>query len=124
MAAEQNCVDLSFEADADMSANFLELVKVTSTGVVVCSTQGERADGVLKNKPGAANRAAQVTVLGRTKVYAGATITRGALITAGADGRAEVAASGDFVCGRALTGGADGEIIDILFIPSNGTALA
>lgn len=124
MAAEQSMICLSAEADADMTANYLELVKFTSTGVAVCSTQGERADGVLQNKPGAADRAATVCVLGRTKVYAGATIARGNLITAGADGRAEVAASGDFVCGRALTGGADGEIIDMLFIPSHGTASA
>ena len=124
MAIEEGMVCRTLSADGDLSASFLEFVKRTSTGVTVCSSQGEAAHGVLQNKPTAAGHAATVAVAGTVKVYAGATIAQGARITTGADGRAEVAATGDFVVGVARTGGADGEIISVELVPSLGAVSA
>lgn len=124
MAHEEGCVNLSFEASGDLTANYFEAVKLTSSGIAVCSSQGERAIGVLQNKPSVAGASATVAVSGKAKAYAGATIAVGDYVTPGADGRMEVVATGDFVLGQAVTAGADGEIITVMLMPSLGAASA
>ena len=89
----------------------------------MAASQGELCIGILQNKPDAAGKAASVCTFGVCKVYAGATITIGQNLTAGADGRAEVAASADFVIGQARSAGADGEVIT-MFVNPDPVALA
>ncbi|MBI4185310.1 MAG: DUF2190 family protein [Proteobacteria bacterium] len=74
--------------------------------------------GVLQNKPKATGRAASIAYLGPSKVVAGGTVTRGALLTCNGSGRAADAGSGDMVFGRALAAaGADGEVVPALVFP-------
>jgi len=118
MAWEESLVPITVEAAADLSAKQYYLGKITSTGVNVCSSQGEQADCVLYGKAAALGRAERCIIGGVAKVIAGAVIAKGAQITTGAAGKAETVGSGDWIFGRALeAAAADGDIIAVLVQP-------
>lgn len=110
MAFEEGIEFQSEPCYGDLSAKQFYLVKLGSTGIVVATAQGERVIGVLYNKPAATDRVAQVAVKGTARVIAGGTITKGAILTTTAAGKAETASSGDYVFGKARESAVDGDI--------------
>jgi len=90
----------SYVAETDLSALQYTFVKWgTEAGkVVACDTQGERAIGILMNKPAAGETADVALPGGGAKLKCDASIAIGGLITPGTDGLGEAAALGDYVC--------------------------
>jgi len=123
MAVENlgKCVTLT--AAADLSSYQYRFIKVDSSGYAALCGDGQDADGVLQNDPGAAGRAANVMVgVGITKITAGGTCTAGGDAASDANGRAVNAASGDYIKGvflESATGA--GQIIKMIFQPSKAT---
>ena len=67
--------------------------------------------GVLQNKPESGENAT-VTILGKTRIMAGGTITAGAGFTTTLSATATATASGDYELGRSITGVASGGIFE------------
>lgn len=117
MATEAILLNYTRKAASDLSASQYCFVKQAATGrVSVCSSSGENAFGVLQDTPTAIDRAANVCVLGVTKVVAGATVAIGSLVQTDASGRA-IDVAGGVVLGEAVSGGGVGEVISILLRP-------
>ena len=114
----------SFKAAADLSAKQHYLVKISAADTVaLCADPGDKAIGVLLNKPAAAGRAAQVQLRGVAKVVtdgtAGAGIAAGDAVGTDGDGKAIVKSTDkDRIIGHALEAStADGAIISVLLEP-------
>jgi hypothetical protein len=92
-------------AGEDLSAKQYHFVKVNSSGkIVACSSQGERALGILQNKP-LENEPAEVDRTGVSKLEMGGSATAvvgGDLITTDSAGKGMEAESGDYVAGVIL----------------------
>lgn len=117
MAVHGSVETRTFEADADLSANLYEIVRVTDGAQrinVASEAISTEIVGVLWNKPSAAGEFATVAWSGKGKVRAGAAVSStGVFLTTNGSGRAIQATSGDIVIGRAMsTAGGDGEIIE------------
>ncbi len=56
------------------------------------------------------------------KIFAGGSITQGALVTVDAYGKAVAASAGDTILGRALTGASSGDLITILIMHAGGAS--
>lgn len=117
MATELALFDHTFEAGADLSAKQFHFVKLNTSGqVVVCSGATDKPIGVLQNKPNATGKAAQVRIVGITKVSSDANLAAGDLIGTSADGQADAKTPGtdvtEFICGQVLfdTSGAAGDL--------------
>lgn len=121
MSVGNSQVHIPFRAGADLSAasNALKFVKVTGESEVGLAGAGEKAIGVLQNRP-QQGEGADVVVGGRTEVIAGAAVNDGDFVTSDAQGRAVAATAGATrVHGIALTTAtAAGQVIDILVIHS------
>lgn len=129
MSFNQNYVNISAPAGADLSAKQNYFVKINSSGAAVLAAAGEAAIGVLANKP-TSGQTASIQVSGVAKVLAGGTIAAGAQVAANADGKAVGATLGrtntsdaggatdaligSNVMGIALAGGVDGDVIPVL----------
>lgn len=102
----------SFVAGAAIAAN--RIVKFGASDVVV---QGAAATdyllGVADSDAGSGARV-DVVMTGSVEVVLGGTVTRGALLTTDANGKAVVAAAGNRVIGIALQSGVAGDIGDVL----------
>lgn len=112
----------SLVASADLSANQHLFVIVDSNGkVAVNSTAGGIVDGVLQNKPAAANRTAEVAALDGasvSKVYSGAVVTKGSRVQSDAAGKAIDAATTKYSCGKALEAASKADVlIPVLLVP-------
>lgn len=108
------------KANADLSAQQYQFVQLSAADTVSMASgpTGEANYGVLQNKPAAAGRAAEVTILGFTKVKASTAITANALITSNTSGKAVTSTSAQVVLGRALTAaGAENDIIEAFIHP-------
>jgi hypothetical protein len=120
MANENTVTVIGLPVAADYSTTgqylFVDIAATTGRAVLVAG-QGLNAYGVLQDNPSAAGRVGRVAIGGVMKVMSGDTITVGAQLCAGADGRAEIALVGDVVLGKAITGGVDGVIITMLWQP-------
>ena len=93
MAFEQPCFKLGvLQAASDLSAKQYYFAKVVSGGLDLAGA-GEAAIGVIQNKP-LLNEAVELTVLGVTKVVAGAAITKGVPIASDSAGKAKAAVLG------------------------------
>jgi hypothetical protein len=104
------------------SAQFLGVTISASRTVSVQTTIGGQIYGVLQNTPPAANEAADVGILGVSKVVAGASITAGAELMVDASGRfiTWVAGSGYFKVGQALeTTSAANNLLSVLLYSPN-----
>lgn len=125
MATTQAEKSITLKAAADLSTNQGYFVEVTAAQTVnVCNAITDIAVGVLRNKPDAAGKAAEVAIEGTTKVIAGAAIAAGAKVAPMASGKAQTAASTQFPRGIALdAAGADGDEIEILLL-TTGAPLA
>jgi hypothetical protein len=108
-------------AGADLSDEQGFLVKMSSGKVALCG-DGERAIGVLRNKPAADGRAAEVQDLGVARVVTGASVSVDDQVASDTNGKAVTAASGDHVIGIALSASdGDTEVISVL-LNYQGTA--
>jgi hypothetical protein len=89
---------ITLPAAADLSAAQYSFVKVDANGrAALCSVLGERADGVLQNKPNAIDQPAEILLIGGggvSKVKFSGTINPGTVITTDANGKAVAATTG------------------------------
>jgi len=102
MAYEENVQKVSINANADLSSYQYRFVTINASGLLALVGAGLAADGVLQDKPAAANRPGSIGILGITKIEAGAVITMGDNLTPDSVGRAVTATSGDVVGAKAL----------------------
>ena len=86
------CNIAGLTASGDLSADQFKFMKITAAGVALNTTNGGFCDGVLQDKPEAADRAACVASSGVSKVKAGAAFAKGARLMSDATGRAVTAA--------------------------------
>jgi len=106
-------------AAADLSSFQYHIMRLSAANTVNVASQDTNSGmvGVLLNKP-ESGEAASIQYAGMGKVYAGAAITAGAILTNNGSGRAVAAGSGDMACARALeAAGAAGDIIDAVIFP-------
>ena len=119
--------DLSFKAAADLRTNQYNFVKLDANGnVVLCSAAGEKAIGVLQNKPNTGETAV-VRVLGLSKLVASAAIAAGDFVATTAAGLGKTAlrlvqASGNAsnVLGMALRAAAGAGVIIAVDVQRTG----
>ena len=119
MAVERSILNIPKAlASGDLSSNqhYCVYKNTTDNQFALCATDGMVFDGILQNKPSAANAAAEVMALGISKVVAGETLTAGDRWRVGSAGTALVAEGtitgadvGDYVAGVVLEGCAAGE---------------
>ncbi len=110
MAVMQSRDTRTFVAGEDLSSAQFKFVTLESDGQIdLADAAGERALGVLLNKP-TSGAAATVAMTGKVMVEAGAAVTAGAEIQTDANGDAIAAATGDVVMGYALEDAVDGQI--------------
>lgn len=126
MAFYENIKTTTFNTGADLSTKQHYFVKTDTAGeIVVCSSNGENAQGILLNKPGddAAGTVALIEGGGKCKVVAGVAISIGDYVCTGSAGKAAVADTDtEYVLGKALTAStADGQLITILLDKLTGT---
>ena len=118
MAYEINnySVRATFVAGADLSTKQYTFVKLNSSGEVVAAAAATDIPiGVLQNNPTSGTEAS-VTIVGGTKIVAGAAIGEGALVGTSSTGKAVALVAGTdttkYVVGTLLTeSGADGDIV-------------
>ena len=99
------------KAGADLSAAQYMFVKLNADNqVILCAAATDIPIGVLQNKPDASGKAAEVCVMGITKVSSDAALTAGNMIGPAADGQADAKTAGTdatgFVCGQVVVGSA------------------
>ena len=88
MATQQDGIDVSFKASADLSSYQYCFVRVSAAKTVSLATAPTHAlVGILQNKPAGTSRAAQVRVAGISKMVAHASVAVGAYLAAGTTGR-------------------------------------
>ena len=104
---------ITLSAGADLSAKQYYFVKLNSSGnAVVCAGVTDKPVGVLQNNP-TSGQAAEIVVVGLTKVSTDAALAIGDLVGTSADGQAAAYVAGTdttkYVVGQALvtSGGAD-----------------
>jgi len=113
-------------AAADLSAKQYHFVKLASaTTVNVCSAVTDVPIGVLQNTP-ASGAAAEIVLLGISKVVADATLAAGNVIGTSADSQAQPLTVGTettvYTCGQAIEAGSAGETLTAFINISNGRA--
>jgi hypothetical protein len=122
---EVDLLSVAETSDGDLSAvaNKNKFVKLTATGIVLCSVLNERIYGVLTNKP-ATGKSAQIQIAGVAKVQAGAAVAKGDLVKTDATGRAitqtaEAVGVQVYTFGMALeAAGAAGDLIAVAIRPA------
>jgi len=110
---------ITLEAGADLSSSQYNFVKLNSSGKAVeCSAVTDKPVGVLQNNP-TSGQAAEIVVVGLTKVSTNAALAIGDLVGTSSDGQAAAYVAGTdttkYVVGQAMvtSGGAD-EITTIM----------
>jgi hypothetical protein len=119
MARHESVLSLSVPAAADLSTHQFKFMEVDGNGRVnVANASTDLSMGVLQGKPSAIDQPAEVAILGRVKVIAGATVAAGARVMSNASGLAITAATtGNIVKGLCLKGGAVNELLEIDLFP-------
>ena len=107
MAYEIPLFSITLPAAADLSAHQYKFVKLNSSGqVAAIAAATDIPLGVLQDKPNAAGAAAEVAVIGVTKLQGDADLVRGNLIGTSADGQADAKTPGtdttEYVVGQVL----------------------
>jgi len=110
---------ITLEAGADLSSSQYNFVKLNSSGKAVeCAAVTDKPVGVLQNNP-ISGQAAEIVVVGLTKVSTNAALAIGDLVGTSSDGQAAAYVAGTdttkYVVGQAMvtSGGAD-EITTIM----------
>ena len=98
---------ITLEAGADLSSSQYYFVKLDNAGkAVVCSGATDIPVGVLQNNP-TSGQAAEIVVVGLTKVSSNAALAIGNLIGTSSDGQADAKTAGtdttEYVVGTVLT---------------------
>jgi len=98
---------ITMTAGADLSAKQFYFVKISGVNTVdVCSAATDKPVGVLQNKP-TSGQAAEIVVIGVTKVSSDAGLTAGNLIGTSGDGQADAKTPGtdttEYIVGQMLT---------------------
>lgn len=118
----------SFKSNADLSAKQFHWVKMTANPreVAICAATTDKPIGILLNKPDAAGKAAEVMVIGRTKVSSDVALSEGNSIGTSADGQTDVkteTTAGDttqYVTGTIIApSGAAGEMAEAIINCAN-----
>ena len=110
---------ITLSAGADLSAKQYYFVKLNSSGnAVACAGVTDKPVGVLQNNP-TSGQAAEIVVVGLTKVSTDAALAIGDLVGTSADGQAAAYVAGTdttkYVVGQALvTSGAADELTSII----------
>src|SRR5258708_2432262 len=115
MALNRSPQRVSYPAAADLSASQFRILAHDSAGrVAVASGSADNLAGVLMNKPGTIDSAADVCIGGVVKLVAGAAVTAGSAVMAGTLGKAFMTATqGNAIVGRAASAAAgDGELFE------------
>lgn len=107
-------VTKTFTAGADLSAKQYHFVKLSSGNVVACSAVTDIPVGVLQNAP-TSGKAAEVVLLGGTKIVSSGNLSAGVQIGTSTAGRAAALTPGTdttkYVAGTLITAaGADGVV--------------
>lgn len=97
------------KAGADLSSDQYKFVKLNADNqVILCAAATDIPYGVLQNKPSASGQAAEVCVVGQTKVSSDEALTAGWLIGTSADGQADRKIQGtdntEYVAGQVQVG--------------------
>lgn len=123
MAYEIPVHNLSLPAAADLSDEQFYAVKVDSSGKAALSGDGENAIGILQDKPDAADKIANVMVLGVSKAVYGGSVTAGDNLASDASGKLVTATGDDAIIAVALEDGEDTEIhtVELVTRTSTGT---
>ena len=96
MAYQIPVLDITLEAAADLSAKQFHFVKVSAANKVdVCTAITDAPIGVLQNKP-TSGQAANIRVLGISKLSANAAISAGAILGSSTDSQAQTAVATNF----------------------------
>ena len=110
---------ITLSAGADLSTKQYRFVKLDSSGnAIVCAAVTDKPVGVLQNNP-TSGQAAEIVVVGLTKVSTDAALAIGDLVGTSADGQAAAYVAGTdttkYVVGQALvTSGAADELTSII----------
>jgi|SRR5215831_8191025 len=122
MATDNIHSNKSIKATASLVGSQFCFVTLDNLGqLVLVTTAGGNAIGVLQDKPGAGDPGFVCGPGDITKVQCGGTIAAGAKVGANATGQAVAAATGAYL-GWALGAGASGGVISILFQPDGFVA--
>lgn len=114
MSTNQQGIDISISAGADLSAKQFHVVKVNSSAAAVAAGASDTTQvGILQNKP-TSGQVGSVRVAGVSKAAAGGSITAGAAVTSDANGKVVAATTGKQIIGFALAGAASGDIVAVL----------
>lgn len=116
MAVTQEGIDITVPAAADLSGVQFRAMIIDTNGQGTTSGANGKVIGILQNKPAAAGRAAQIRIVGVSKLQGGAAFAEQDYIASNAQGFGTAAASlNDEVFAQALTqSGGSGDIMDVL----------
>ena len=118
-------IDITVEVAADLSASQYEFVKVDGTDnrIILCTSQGESALGILQEPVDGSSTvaSARVRIAGLSFLRYGVNVTRNDLIATESDGEGGPAAAADAVLGYALETGVAGDEKQVVVTMGNGT---
>lgn len=95
MAVTEGAIYISLPASGDLSTHQFKFMICNSSGQAALSGDGGVTIGILQNKPSAAGQAAEIQIVGRSKVVQAASITVGAKVAPDASGLASAFSAGD-----------------------------
>jgi len=127
MAIEIPVFNLGFmEAAADLSTNQFYVVEVTADKTVnLTNVAGEKALGILQNKPSIVGDVCDIMCLGVSKVMVGTgDLAAGGIWEAAADGSAIPATTGKVGMGTVLIGAVAGKLATVTVGFATGNTLA
>lgn len=105
MAYEMDVLDITLLAYTDLSSYQYCFVKMQADNTVTVCGNGEKAIGILQNKPTAAGQAARVRVFGVSRLEMQATVGYGAYVGSQASGEGvAVASDTNLYCAICLQG--------------------
>ena len=114
MSYQENGLNISLEAAADLSGAQFRGVVVNASGQITLAALDNVFVGVLQDNPDAIGQAAAVRFTGVTKAVAGAAVTAGGRLVTDANGAFIPVGANSNPGATALESGAAGEIIAIL----------
>lgn len=116
MAVNQDGIDITLPAAADLSARQFHAVAIDTNGQVALSGAAGNVVGILQNKPSAAGQAARVRIAGVSKHRGGAALGEGDRLQSNAQGFGTATTTdGNEIFATVLTAtGGSGDITDVL----------
>lgn len=122
MAVTESRDNRTFIAGESLTAAQFLFVTLESDGEIdLADGAGEQCIGILENDP-ATGGEATVTVSGKCRVKAGATVAAGAAVATDAAGKGVTAASTNIIMGYALEGGVANQVIAMELIQGGNAA--